>query len=326
MQDHTQGRLVAVVVTYNRLDKLQQTLARLLAARPAHLEAVVVVDNASTDGTGDWLDTQTDPRLDVVSNTVNLGGAGGFEIGMKHAATLFDPDWIVVMDDDAHPGPDTLATFHAHPRDSREGWAAAVRFPDGGICEMNRPWVNPFWHRRIFLRSLVHGRDGFHLDADAYAAKDTTPIDGGSFVGLFFSRRAIELAGYPDHRLFLYGDDVMYTLGLSQAGGRIEFDPDLLFEHDCATLSGEGSVVIRPLWKVYYFYRNQLLVYRRAAGPVFFWPVAALKCALWRLRARHYGAESRDYRKVLSAAVRDGLARRYDRTHDAVKRMVSDGK
>jgi len=55
--------LVAVVVTYNRLDKLQATLARLLEAAPEHLSAVVVVDNASSDGTGDWLAAQMDPRL-----------------------------------------------------------------------------------------------------------------------------------------------------------------------------------------------------------------------------------------------------------------------
>ena len=60
-------RLVAVVVTYNRLNKLQDTVARLLEAAPADLAAVVVVDNASTDGTAAWLANQSDPRLDVVS-------------------------------------------------------------------------------------------------------------------------------------------------------------------------------------------------------------------------------------------------------------------
>ncbi len=53
------GRLVAVVVTHNRLDKLKDTLARLLESPLAELAALVVVDNASSDGTGDWLAGQT---------------------------------------------------------------------------------------------------------------------------------------------------------------------------------------------------------------------------------------------------------------------------
>ena len=92
--------LVAVVVTYNRLAKLQATLARLLAEAPEDLVQVLVVDNASSDGTGDWLDSLDDPRLTICRNQVNTGGAGGFEQGMREAVKRWDPDWIVVMDDD----------------------------------------------------------------------------------------------------------------------------------------------------------------------------------------------------------------------------------
>jgi glycosyltransferase involved in cell wall biosynthesis len=71
MTSHT---LVAVVVTYNRLDKLKVTLARLLESPRAELSQVVVVDNASTDGTGDWLRALQDDRLDVVVSATNQGG------------------------------------------------------------------------------------------------------------------------------------------------------------------------------------------------------------------------------------------------------------
>ena len=74
--DGTQCRLVAVVVTYNRLDKLKVTLARLLESPAEELAMVVVADNASTDGTGAWLAGLSDPRLDVLSSKVNSGGAG----------------------------------------------------------------------------------------------------------------------------------------------------------------------------------------------------------------------------------------------------------
>ena len=85
-------QLVAVVVTCNRLDQLQFTVQRLLKFDAAELDAVVVVDNASTDGTGDWLATFDDPRLVVHRHAENGGSAAGFESGMRLAVERFDPD------------------------------------------------------------------------------------------------------------------------------------------------------------------------------------------------------------------------------------------
>ncbi|MGB1390582.1 MAG: glycosyltransferase [Paracoccaceae bacterium] len=72
--EQKQYQLVAVVVTYNRLDQLQVTVQRLLQFDTVELDAVVVVDNASTDGTGDWLATFDDPRLFVHRHAENGGG------------------------------------------------------------------------------------------------------------------------------------------------------------------------------------------------------------------------------------------------------------
>jgi GT2 family glycosyltransferase len=180
--------LVAVVVTHNRLAQLRVTLGRLLASPPDVLAAVLVVDNASTDGTGAWLAAQADPRLQVLALADNRGGAGGFEAGMRAAVERLDPDWIVVMDDDARPEPGALADFAAMDRSGWDGLAAAVRYPDGAICAMNRPLRNPF--RR--------GARGGHLGPDDYA--DGAPVqavDGASFVGLFLSRGGHRAGGLP---------------------------------------------------------------------------------------------------------------------------------
>ncbi|HFQ15493.1 MAG TPA: glycosyltransferase [Rhodobacteraceae bacterium] len=305
------GRLVAIVVTHNRLGELKQTLARLLAADRAHLAAVMVFDNASDDGTAAWLAAhpegrQAGARLVVETSPENLGGAGGFEAAMRRAVGRFDPDWLLLMDDDGRPEPGCLAAFHRGARHRAEAWFAAVRNRQGEICDMNRPWLNPFWHKRAFLTSLGRGREGFHLGSADFAAAAPRPVDGGSFVGLFLSRRAVELAGYPDGALFIYGDDVLYTLGLRAAGGRAMFDPSLRFEHACTNAPGGGGV-LAPLWKVYFYHRNLTMVYRKTAGPVFFWPVLAMKWVLWRRRARLYGADRARYLRLLRRAVRDGL-------------------
>lgn len=302
-------RLAAVIVTFNRKDKLATTLARVLEEPVDH---VIVIDNGSQDGTRAWLTSLNDPRLHVELAPRNLGGAGGFAHGLRLAAEIYDPDWIVVMDDDARPEPGALAAFRAADLAPWDAVAAAVRYPDGRICEMNRPWVNPFWHRTVFFRTLWGGgRAAFHLDDDDYAeTAGPQPIDGGSFVGLFLARAAIDRAGYPDARLFIYGDDVLYTLGLTEAGGRIGFLPALRFEHDCATIT-EGRQIVAN-WKVYYHYRNLLFVYRKAAGWLF-WPALLLILPKWALKARtHTGADRKVYFRYLRQAVVDGILGRTD--------------
>ncbi|MDT8853521.1 glycosyltransferase [Paracoccaceae bacterium Fryx2] len=314
-------RLAAVVVTHNRRVQLKRTVRRLLDERLDHL---LVVDNASNDGSTDWLEGVDDPRLCLIRLAQNCGGAGGFEQGLREVMARFDPDWCVVMDDDARPEPGIMARFSDQAAAlTQAGWealAAGVFYPDGAICEMNRPSRNPFWNLKSFLRTLMGGgRMGFHMADAAYDAQAVQRIDATSFVGLFLSRQAILRVGYPDGNLFIYGDDVLYTLGLSRAGGPIGFAPWLRFEHDCTTFRRGGGQVHRPLWKVYYNYRNGLLGYRAAAGPVMFWPVLLIVLPKWALKAPAYGPEWRGYLQLLGLAVGDGLRNRRDRPHREIR-------
>ena len=319
----TRPRLIAVVVTYNRLDKLRYTLARLLETPAADLDMVVVVDNASDDGTGAWLDGLDDSRLRVHHSPQNLGGAGGFESGMRLTVEQFDPDWIVVMDDDARPEPGALTAFNASDNSDWEAVAAAVYFPNGEIREMNRPSRNPFWHAREFARTLMGGgRGGFHIRPEDYAGPGMD-VDVASFVGLFVSRAAIQRVGYPDGRLFVYGDDGIYTLGLSRAGGRIRFDPQVRFEHDCSTFAGQRGR-FRPLWKVYYYHRNLLMLYRLAAGG-WFWPVMLVILPKWLLKVRDHPGQRRVFLRLLRQAVSDGQAGRTGVDHQAVLALAGGG-
>lgn len=310
-------KLVAVVVTHNRLAKLQVTVARLLASPHDELAALLVVDNASSDGTAAWLSGLTDPRLHILRHETNLGGAGGFETGMRRAMADLAPDWVLVMDDDARPEAGALAAFHAQDRTSHEAWAAAVRHPDGRICDINRPSINPFWNRAAFLRTAGGGgREGFHLMPADYEGTALREVDAASFVGLFISAAAIGRVGYPDGRLFVYGDDVLYTLGLRAAGGRIAFDPGLRFEHDFSTINAEDRR-FRPLWKSYYHYRNLLIVYHRAAGWLF-WPALLVVLPKWLSKVRYHGGDRPMFLRLLGRAVRDGLTGRTGVDHSHI--------
>lgn len=313
--------LAAIVVTFNRLEQLRTTVARLLAEP---LDHVLVVDSGSTDGAREWLATQTDPRLQTVFMERNGGGALGFETGMREAVGRFDPDWLVLMDDDARPAPGAIAAFRAL-RPDFDVLAAAVYFPSGGICDMNRPWINPFSGAGIFLRTLLGGgRDAFHVGAKDYAADNHAEIHGASFVGLFLSRDIVRRGGYPDGRMFIYGDDVFYTLGLTRAGAKSVFAPEIRFEHDCRSIGGDA--VFRPLWKTYYHHRNLWRVYRRAAGPVLFWPLILVMVPKWLTKGRGLPEGERAiYRKLIRLGIRDAIAGHYGRNHEEVLRHASGG-
>lgn len=316
-----QGRIVAIVVTHNRLEHLKVTVARLLRVPPEALAAVVVIDNASTDGTTGWLAEQADPRLDIVTSTQNCGGAGGFAQGMSRAMAAHDPDWLLLMDDDARPLDGAIEMFHGLDLTDCEALAAAVYYPDGRICEMNRPSRNPFWSPRLFLKTLLRGRDGYHIPYEDYERELPRPIDLTSFVGFFVPKSVVEEAGLPQSQLFLYGDDVIYTLGLRRRGVRIAFDPRIKFEHDCETFEDDKKRRFRPLWKAYYSYRNGLMMYHLAAG-LFFWLMVPVLYAAWAARSRRYGADQGRYLRLMHHAVLDGILGRAERTHVEVMALA----
>ncbi len=323
MTKNTAGRLVAILVTHNRLSHLKKSVERLLESPESLVFKVLVVDNASTDGTETWLADHPDPRLCHLRLAKNTGGAGGFETGMRHAMERFNPDWLLLSDDDGRPYPDTLAAFHRSPP-THQALASAVYYPDGTICDINRPSRNPFWHIGNFFKTLLGGgREGFHLHASDYEANAPREVDGASFVGLFLSREAVEMAGYPDGNLFIYGEDILYSLTLRLAGGTMLFDPSLRFEHDHRT-KGAGESRLRPLWKTYYYHRNLLVVYRVAAGA-WFWPALMIVLPRWAAKVVHYKGNRRDYLRLLCCAIRDGLARNLSRPHDDVV-AISEGR
>ncbi len=314
--------LTAVIVTHNRCQKLQHTLAATLA-QP--FSAIIVVDNASTDGTRAWLAGQHDPRLHLILSEQNSGGAGGFAQGMI-AALNYDPDWLVCYDDDAYPAPDALQQFTALDLGNTDSAAAAVYYPDGRLCEMNRPSYNPFWHPRKLLRTALgvftgRARGAFHVTDSAYQGAEALPIDSSSFVGFFVRADWVRHLPLPEPGLFIYGDDVLYTLNLTKHGARHRFLPTVRFIHDCSTFQ-TARRGYHPLWKAYFTYRNGLLIYRMAAG-VWFYPVALLKALLWLAAVRHY-RNKRRYLRLWWQAVRDGIRQDLSRAPTTLIQQYQD--
>jgi len=197
------GSVAAVVVTYNRRDYLARLLPSLLAStRP--LDTIYVVDNASTDGTVDWL-TETygaNPVVVPVPLETNSGGAGGFHAGVVRAFRD-GHDWFWLMDDDVTAIPDGL-----------EG---LLRFADRSGCIHGRRIDFHggafFWQPRIneFLGiPLPYLRDPFA------GGNPVFETNSGVFEGMLVSRDVVAQIGPPDPRFFITWDDAVYALVASR--------------------------------------------------------------------------------------------------------------
>ena len=94
-QNEKKSNVAAVVVTYNRLELLRQCVEALRAQTTVC--DILIVDNASTDGTAQWLASQ--PDLHYRNTGSNLGGAGGFNCGMRWAVEAgYDYVWVIWRD------------------------------------------------------------------------------------------------------------------------------------------------------------------------------------------------------------------------------------
>ena len=121
-------KLTAVVVTYNRLSLLKRTVNCLLE-QTCPLGQIYIVNNGSTDGTKEWLDSQEQV---TVIHQANVGGSGGFYTGIQQAFQD-GADWIWCMDDDVFPRPTCLELLLKESNRPHTGILAPRRLLDGKI-------------------------------------------------------------------------------------------------------------------------------------------------------------------------------------------------
>ncbi|GAA1972265.1 glycosyltransferase family 2 protein [Nocardioides panacihumi] len=294
MSDHLTrgGETVAiVVVTYNRADLLVNLLDGLAGLqRPA--DAVIVVDNASTDHTAGVLAECSLPGLRVVTTSENLGGAGGFRAGMKAAYDGgFDRIWL--MDDDVVPAPDCLTVLLATDEDC----VMSVREnTDGGLIELAAT--------RFDLRNPLAIKPKTASVMSTYPDRASMPerveLENVAFEGFMVRRRVVETIGLPDASFFIFYDDVDYALRARRAGWRIWAirDARLVRQLDFSQQHDLSS------WKGFYMYRNLFVVHLRYGDNALVrakpWAIAVVVTLVALLRGRR--GEARNVIRALRSA------------------------
>ncbi len=249
--------ICVLLVTFNRKADLEKTLS-LYESQSYKPRAIIVVDNHSTDGTGEmlaeWSRNESDIKHIVVSMSENVGGSGGFYAGMEHALGL-DYEWIFVSDDDAMPRNDNLEIISRfadkHPELVAQCSALCGAVDAGGHYATG--------HRARINKKSIIGMLDKPVSPEEYE-KEFFEVDFFSYIGTCIRKSALEKAGLPRKEFFIYSDDFEHALRVGKQGKMLCIPAAVLCHADNNPYSKEAS------WRDYYATRNVLIMHREHFG------------------------------------------------------------
>ncbi|WP_394614588.1 glycosyltransferase [Lentzea sp. JNUCC 0626] len=240
------GSVVAVVVTRHRRELLSESLKALSTQTrvPDHL---VVVDNGPDQPVNDLVEQCPLPTTYLASHR-NLGGAGGFALGILHALSL-GAEWVWLADDDGRPADENVLEVLLEEAERR------------GLAEISPVVTNIDSPDKLAFplrRGLTWKRSAADLGTDFL------PGIASLFNGALFRATTLDVVGVPDYRLFFRGDEVEVHRRLVRSG--LPFGTSL----KVAYVHPDGSDEFKPMLggrfhaqdpenpvKRYYTYRNR---------------------------------------------------------------------
>ena len=238
---------IAVVVTYNRLSLLTECIDAL-RNQTRKPDAILVVNNGSTDNTESWLQSQDD--LFYISQN-NVGSSGGFNAGITWAFKN-DYSWIWCMDDDGYPKQDALEKILEPETD---------RLVLRNCAVLNKEDKKSFvWKTKNFKtidevnQTIIEGI-------------------GHPFNGTMLHRNIVERVGVPKTKLFLWGDETEYYYRITRQNKiPVVTVSDSIHYHPAAAFSYKKDWDYNSAWKMYFYVRNRFDIHRSkfSSGAVAF--------------------------------------------------------
>ncbi len=199
-------QIYAVVLSYKRKELLKRCLDGI-NAQTRRFAGVIVVDNASNDGTEEMLLQSQLPNLKVYVLSHNTGASGGFSAGFRIAYQQ-GADYIWMMDDDVIPEPNALeellsAGDRLKAKGSPYSFLLSRAYTEDGLLT-NVPSVD--------TRANAVGYENWPLMLDL----GVIPVRPATYVSILVPRVSLQRHGLPLAAMFMWGDDTEFTLRISQ--------------------------------------------------------------------------------------------------------------
>ncbi|MGD8239441.1 MAG: glycosyltransferase family 2 protein [Armatimonadota bacterium] len=247
-------------------------------------EEVVVVDNASDDGSADMV-AERFPDVRLIRNEENMGYAAG----NNQAIGASSGEYVLLLNPDVELHEGALGTMLDFMGENERAGALGCKLilPDGSVQQSCRTFPTPrvlLWEAtglsRLLPRSRVFGR--YRMGQWDYG--DVREVDQPMASCLMLRRAAIEEVGEFDERFPIYFNDVDLCLRLKQAGWRVFYTPaaTALHHHGQATRQAGRRMITESHRSLAAFYRKH---YRGKIGAPAYWMSMALIGAgrLWRV-------------------------------------------
>lgn len=259
--------IVAVVTTYNRLNLLRRCLDAI-QHQSTPVMAIVVVNNASTDGTRKFLDSWADAANQNTTDRIpihmdeNTGGAGGFNQGIRTAVKT-RACWYWLMDDDVIPTTDALAELlhAARLTNGTQGFYSSVALDESMEQTVNVPGI-----------SSTTGLRGYPNWGD-HLSSALVRIQTATFVSLLISYDTVLKVGLPIKEFFIWGDDTEFTRRMSQAhfsGYWVGKSRVMHLRPGASTINIRNVQNAERVKLFIFYYRNWTYIAKKTRKPTFF--------------------------------------------------------
>jgi GT2 family glycosyltransferase len=216
-------RLAIVIVNFNAREHLENCLTSLAAAPPVTSHEIVVVDNASTDGSAASVRSRW-PSVTLCAQSQNRGFAAGNNAGIRATAS----ELVLLLNNDTIVPSGALDILVARLDANPTVAAAGPRLIDGdGKPELSfGPMMSPFGELRQKTVMALYTRGiGPAVAWVRRATSGEHDVDWVSGACLLVRRSAAEAAGLLDERYFLYTEDVDFCAAIRAQGHRVLFTP-----------------------------------------------------------------------------------------------------
>jgi N-acetylglucosaminyl-diphospho-decaprenol L-rhamnosyltransferase len=256
-----EGALDVVIVSYRSRDLLRECLEALRANPPSVPTSVVVVDNASRDGTAEMVEREF-PEVDLIASRENLGFAAATNLGARRGEAPYllalNPDTAVTEGAlDA-----VISVLDSHPEVAVVG--PRLLRPDGSFDHAaRRSFPTPLSALGHF--SGLGRRRAASGKLAAYRAPDVEsgPVDAVNGAFMLMRRSAFEAAGGFDEGYWMYMEDLDLSYRLAQEGWSSWYEPSATVVHvKGGTVGGP-----RPVRLNWHFHRGMYRFYRSHYAP-----------------------------------------------------------